>query len=215
MKCDSCNVKSSGQNYNNKVHTPFQGPGYEFWSFGHNSIFHSFDLWNIQRLPRPNYSYKTSRLDFISIIQPGSQLLVYIVIIFSISYTTIVLQRNASEKLKDIILKGGILDQLRSLVRRKFLKEALGDERWERDILPVFLHLLLGVLGTLEGEVLEPGQHPSSGVHSAHQLVGGAQADSEGEVLGVVLSPQSRDEASGALEPAHYLQTSLSGQLRV
>ena len=55
----------------------------------------------------------------------------------------------------------------------------------------VFLHLLLGVLQVhvycghctknrfyylraLEGEVLEPGQHPTPGVHRAHQLVGGA-----------------------------------------
>ena len=38
----------------------------------------------------------------------------------------------------------------------------------------VFLHLLLGVLRALEGEVLEPRQHPTPGVNRAHQLVGGA-----------------------------------------
>ena len=102
-------------------------PVYEFWSMV-TIVYFILSIYEISRgCQGPTYSYKTSRLDFI--IQPGSQLLVYIVIIFSISYTTIVLQRNASEKLKDIILKGGILDQLRSLVRRKFLKEALGDER--------------------------------------------------------------------------------------
>ena len=38
----------------------------------------------------------------------------------------------------------------------------------------MLLALLLGVLRALEGEVLEPGQHPAPGVHGAHQLVGGA-----------------------------------------
>ena len=79
----------------------------------------------------------------------------------------------------------------------------------------VFLHLLLGVLGALEGEVLQPGQHPAPGVHGAHKLVGGAQADREGEVLGVVLGPQGGHEASGALQPAHHLQPPLRGQLSV
>ena len=79
----------------------------------------------------------------------------------------------------------------------------------------VLLALLLGVLGALEGEVLEPGQHAAPGVHGAHQLVGGAQADCEGQVLGVVSRPQSGHQASGALQPPHHLQTTLRGQLGV
>ena len=79
----------------------------------------------------------------------------------------------------------------------------------------VLLALLLGVLGALEGEVLEPGQHAAPGVHGAHQLVGGAQADCEGQVLGVVLRLDGVHVASGALQPAHHLQPPASAELGV
>ena len=54
-------------------------------------------------------------------------------------------------------------------------------------MLSILLHLLLCILGTLEGEVLESGQHSSSGIDSTDQLVRGSQGDSEGEILWVVL----------------------------
>ena len=79
----------------------------------------------------------------------------------------------------------------------------------------IFLHLLLGVLGTLEGEVLQPGQHPPPGVHRAHQLVGGAETHGEGEVLSVVLGLYAVHIACGALQPPDHLQTPASAELRV
>ena len=70
------------------------------------------------------------------------------------------------------------------------MEETLRDERRERNILSVFLDLFLGVLRTLEGEVLQPGQHSPPGVDRAHQLVCGAQRYSECQVLGVLLGSQ-------------------------
>ena len=98
---------------------------------------------------------------------------------------------------------------------RELLEEALGDERREGNVLSVFLHLFLSILRTLEGEVLQPCQHPPPGVDSADQLVGGAERDGEGQVLGVVPRPQAGHEASGTLQPAHYLETPPSGELGV
>ena len=74
----------------------------------------------------------------------------------------------------------------------------------------IFLHLLLGVLGTLEGEVLQSGQHPAPGVHGAHQLVGGAETHGEGEVLGVMLGLDAVHIPSGPLKPPDHLQTPAS-----
>ena len=99
--------------------------------------------------------------------------------------------------------------------RGELLEEALGDERREGNVLSVFLHLFLSILRTLEGEVLQPGQHPPPGVDSADQLVGGAERDGEGQVLGVVPGPQAGHEASGTLQPAHYLETLASRELGV
>ena len=79
----------------------------------------------------------------------------------------------------------------------------------------VFLHLLLGVLRTLEGEVLQPGQHSAPGIHGAHKLVGGAETHGEGEVLGVVLGLDAVHIACGALQPPDHLQTPASAELCV
>ena len=49
----------------------------------------------------------------------------------------------------------------------------------------VFLHLFLGVLGALEREVGQSGEHPATAVHRGYQLVRGAQGDGEPEVLGI------------------------------
>ena len=82
-------------------------------------------------------------------------------------------------------------------------------------MLPVLLHLLLGVLRALEGEVGEPGQHPAARVHRRHQLVGAAQRHREGELLGTVPGAERGHEAGGSLQPPHHLQTPAGGQLRV
>ena len=79
----------------------------------------------------------------------------------------------------------------------------------------VFLHLLLGVLRTLEGEVLQPGQHPAPRVHRAHQLVGGAETHGEGEVLGVVLGLDAVHIPCGALQPPNHLQAPGGAELCV
>ena len=95
------------------------------------------------------------------------------------------------------------------------MEQTLRDECRERDVLTIFLHLLLGILRTLECEVLEPGQHPAPGVHSTHQLVGGAKGHSEGQVLGVVPGPDGGHNACGSLQPSNNLQSPRRGQLRV
>ena len=82
-------------------------------------------------------------------------------------------------------------------------------------MLSVFLHLFLGVLRTLEGEVVKPDQHPAPGVHSADQLVGGAQRYSECQVLGVLLGSETGNNSSRTLQPTHYLESTVSGQLSV
>ena len=46
------------------------------------------------------------------------------------------------------------------VVCRELLEQALGDEGGEGHILSVLLHLFLGVLRTLEGEVVQSHQHP-------------------------------------------------------
>ena len=98
------------------------------------------------------------------------------------------------------------LDNSVSIInRRELLEEALRNECGERNVLSIFLHLFLSVLWTLESKVLQSGQHPSSGVDGADQLVGGSQRDSEGQVLGVVLGSQGRDYPSRSLQPANYL----------
>ena len=79
----------------------------------------------------------------------------------------------------------------------------------------IFLHLLLGILRTLECEVLQPGQHPAPGVHSTHQLVGGAQGHSEGKVLAIVLRLLGVNIASGPLQPTNHLQSSAGAELGV
>ena len=58
------------------------------------------------------------------------------------------------------------------LFRRKLLEQTHGDEGGQGNISSVLLHLLLRILRTLEGEVLESGQHSSPGVDSAHQFIG-------------------------------------------
>ena len=82
-------------------------------------------------------------------------------------------------------------------------------------MLSILLHLLLCILRTLEGEVLESGQHSSSGIHSTDQLVGGAQGEGEGEILGVILGSHSGDNTSWTLQPSNYLQASFCRQLSV
>ena len=79
----------------------------------------------------------------------------------------------------------------------------------------IFLHLFLGVLGALEREVLEPGEHAPPGVHSAHQLVRAAETDSEGQVLAVVLRLLGVNISSWTLEPSDHLETSAGAQLSV
>ena len=95
------------------------------------------------------------------------------------------------------------------------MEQTLRDECRQRDVLSVFLHLLLGILRTLKCEVLEPGQHPSPGVHGAHQLVGGAQGHREGQVLAIVLRLLGVNIASGPLQPTNHLQSSAGVQLSV
>ena len=89
--------------------------------------------------------------------------------------------------------------------RRELLEEALRDKGREGHVLSVFLHLFLGVLRTLEGEVVESDQHPPPGVDRADQLVGGAERDSEGQVLGVLPGSQTGDNPSRSLQPANNL----------
>ena len=99
--------------------------------------------------------------------------------------------------------------------RRELLEEALRDKGREGHVLSVFLHLFLGVLRTLEGEVVKPDQHPAPGVHSADQLVGGAQRYSKCQVLGVLLGSETGNNSSRTLQPTHYLESTVSGQLSV
>ena len=108
-----------------------------------------------------------------------------------------------------------ILIELWPLVRRELLEEALRDECRERNVLSVFLHLFLGILWTLERKVLQSGQHPAPGVDGADQLVGGAQRDREGQVLGVLLGSQGGDDPSRSLQPANNLKSTVCGQLRI
>ena len=79
----------------------------------------------------------------------------------------------------------------------------------------IFLHLFLGVLRALEREVLQPGEHATPRVHGAHQLVGAAEADREGQVLAVVLRLLGVNVASWTLEPSDHLQPAAGAQLRV
>ena len=89
--------------------------------------------------------------------------------------------------------------------RRELLEQTLRDEGREGHILSVFLHLFLGVLRTLEGEVVKSDQHPPPGVDSADQLVGGSERHGECQVLGVLVGSQTGDNPSGSLQPAHDL----------
>ena len=73
----------------------------------------------------------------------------------------------------------------------------------------IFLHLLLGVLRALEGEVGEPGKHPATAVHRGHELVGGAEVDGEPEVLGVVAGSLAPHDPGRSFQPAHNLKTAL------
>ena len=79
----------------------------------------------------------------------------------------------------------------------------------------VLLHLFLGLLRTLEREVLQSPQHPAPGVQRAHQLVGGAQTDGECQVLGILLRLLRVNIASGSLQPANYLQAPAGAELSV
>ena len=79
----------------------------------------------------------------------------------------------------------------------------------------VFLHLFLRFLRTLERKALQSPQHPASGVHGAHQLVGGAKADSEGQVFRILLRLLRVNIASWSLQPTNNLESSASVELRV
>ena len=79
----------------------------------------------------------------------------------------------------------------------------------------VLLHLFLGFLRTLEGEVLQSRQHPTPGVQSADQLVGGAQADVECQVLRILLRLLRVNIACRSLQPTNNLETSASAEFRV
>ena len=95
------------------------------------------------------------------------------------------------------------------------MEEALRDECSQWDILTIFLHLFLGILRALESEVLEPCQHPSPGINSTDQLIGGAKGYSKGQVLGVVPCPDSGHNSRGTLKPSNYLQTAVGRELGV
>ena len=82
-------------------------------------------------------------------------------------------------------------------------------------MMSVLLHLFLGLLRTLEGEVLQSPQHTTPGVQSAHQLVGGAEADVECQVLRILLRLLRVNIACWSLQPTNNLETSASAQFRV
>ena len=65
------------------------------------------------------------------------------------------------------------LIKLRALIRGEFLEQTLRNEGCQWNILSIFLHLFLGILRTLECEILESYQHPSSCINSTDQLIGG------------------------------------------
>ena len=79
----------------------------------------------------------------------------------------------------------------------------------------VLLHLFLGLLRTLESEVLQPSQHPPSRVDGAHQLVGAAETDVECQVLCILLWLLRVDIPRGTLQPADHLQPSTGAELGI
>ena len=97
----------------------------------------------------------------------------------------------------------------------ELVEQTLGDEGGERDVVAVFLHLFLGFLRTLESEVLQSPQHAAPGVQGAHQLVGGAQADVECQVLRILLRLLRVNIACRSLQPTNNLETSASAEFRV
>ena len=97
----------------------------------------------------------------------------------------------------------------------ELVEQTLRDEGGERDVVAVLLHLFLGFLRTLESEVLQSPQHAAPGVQGAHQLVGGAQADSEGQVFRILLRLLRVNIASWSLQPTNNLESSASVELRV
>ena len=72
-------------------------------------------------------------------------------------------------------------------------------------MLSILLHLLLGVLRTLKGEVLKSGQHSSSGIDSTDQLISRSQRDSKGKILRIILGSHCGDNTSWALQPTNYM----------
>ena len=97
----------------------------------------------------------------------------------------------------------------------ELVEQTLGDEGGERDVVAVFLHLFLGFLRTLESEVLQSPQHPAPRVQSADQLVGGAQTDTECQVLGVLLRLLRGHITSWSLQPTNNLESPAGAELRV
>ena len=78
-----------------------------------------------------------------------------------------------------------------------------------------YIYKYIPYLRALEGEVLQPGEHPAAAVHRAHQLVGGAQADGEGQQLGVVAGALGFHQPGRSLQPANNLQPAATSQLSV